>query len=114
MAVVVDHGAAVAEFSFFKADAWLSKWAKTDAFAKNSRLLDLQNARAFGDDRFGCHRIRIKIVAHVVRAAEDAVVRPWDRLHQRRVVAYNRAIEIVDLRNDRDLAAMRLKIRIFR
>ena len=53
-----------------------------------------------------------RFVAEFVCAAEDAIVRARDRVYKRRIVADNRAGEIIDLRHDRDLAAMRFKIDI--
>src|SRR4030095_3446530 len=82
--VVVNDGAAVAQTIAFEADAWFAGWAQAHAFGENLRIADLQDAAAFGDDA-RCNRwIDLAIIAHFVRAAENAVIRARDGVHQRR------------------------------
>ena len=112
MAVVVNDEATVAKFFFFEAHTWFSERTETDPFFKRARIVDLQDAAAFGDDA-RCRRwINHQLVADFVGAAEDAIVRSRDRVHERSVVADDRTLHFIDLRNDRDLATVGFKIDI--
>ena len=55
--------------------------------------------------------IGFAIVGQFVRSAENAVAGARDRIHERRIVANNRAWK-VQLLNERDLSAVRLEIAI--
>src|SRR4030095_8139317 len=85
---------------------------QADALGKNLRIVDLQHMTAFVDNARGRRWIDSEVVAHLIRAAKNTIVRARDCVHERRIVAHNRAQEIVNLWNDGDLAAMRLKIGI--
>ncbi len=56
--------------------------------------------------------IGIEIVADFVCAAANAIIRARNCVHKRRIVADNCAAEIIDLWDDRDLAAMWFEIDI--
>src|SRR5437588_12075229 len=53
-----------------------------------------------------------KIVADFVCSTEDAIIRPRDCVHERRVITHNRTGKAIDSRHNGDLATMRLEIAI--
>src|SRR4029434_2396681 len=67
---------------------------------------------AFVDNARGRRWIDSEVVAHLIRAAKITIVRARDCVHERRIVAHNRARETGTLWHERLLAAMRLKIGI--
>ncbi len=67
---------------------------------------DLQDAAAFRDDPRSRRRVRRKISADFIRAAEDAIVSARDGVHERRIVA-DGGVRELELRDYGDLPAMR-------
>src|SRR5215472_10412396 len=106
--VVVNDGAAIAQFFALEAHARSAKRTQTDPLRQYVRFLDLQYMAAFLDNLACCCTIDSEIVANVVCSAEDAIVCARDRVHERRVIAHDRARELVDLGNNGNLAAVRL------
>ena len=92
MAVVVNDRAIIAKVLAFEANARFAKWTKADALVEDTGIIDLQNATALGDDCRCCSRINGEIVADFIRAAEKAIIPARDRVHERLIVANDRAI----------------------
>src|SRR5436190_24074849 len=66
---------------------------------------------AFGHDPGGCRGIDRAVVAQMIGTTEDTILSPRDEVHERRVIANNRAGEF-HLWPNCDLAAMRFKIQV--
>jgi hypothetical protein len=74
--------------------------------------VDVQHSAAFGDNSRRRCGISRQVVADFICSTENAIVCTRDCVHERRVIADNRAGKTLDSRHDCDLTAMRLEIRV--
>ena len=114
MAVVVKQGSTIAKLAFLHTHTGFPKRPETHALAQNRGFFDLQNATAFGNDRFRCLGVRFEIFAEIIRSAENAIVGARYDIGERIVIADQRAVEIFESRNDCGLPPVRFEIRVFR
>ena len=111
MSVIVNEGAAVGQSFALKAYPGFSKRTQPDLHDDHGRRFDAENAAALGNNR-GCIGGRGRaIFADRIGAAENAIVRARNGVHQWGIVADNRLRQI-ELRHNHDLTAVGFQFRI--
>ena len=88
-----------------------SERAQSDLHGDHRRRVDPEDAAAFGNDRGGVGGWGLAIFADRIGAAENAIVRARNGVHQWGIVADN-CLRQIDLWHNRDLTAVRFQIRI--